>query len=205
VTGGFDGDNWIYLIEVACDTPGFRAPAPGVSIGPFAHPCAAASVQNVNGNGTRDAPPQLSNSPFLLRGTLQQWASYSPRNLGLSKPMSTAADAATSVSAGGDRMHTLSRHGPASNSGCSIHLRAPDLSSKCARRRTNLRTRSYLRLWRLRPLVAWPRWAERSSCETMGTSAVSRLSESKGSLTTTTGRTCQRPDGWLTPSWVRVM
>ena len=38
VTGGFDGDNWIYLVEVSCDTPGFRAPAPGVSIEPFAHP-----------------------------------------------------------------------------------------------------------------------------------------------------------------------
>ena len=38
VTGGFDGDNWMYLVEVSCDTPGFRAPAPGVSIEPFAHP-----------------------------------------------------------------------------------------------------------------------------------------------------------------------
>jgi hypothetical protein len=38
VTGGFDGDNWIYLVEVSCATPGFRAPAPGVSIEPFAHP-----------------------------------------------------------------------------------------------------------------------------------------------------------------------
>jgi hypothetical protein len=42
VTGGFDGDNWIYLVEVSCDTPGFRAPTPGVSVKPFAYPQAAA-------------------------------------------------------------------------------------------------------------------------------------------------------------------
>jgi hypothetical protein len=35
VTGGFDGDNWIFRVEVSCDTPGFRAPVPGVSIEPF--------------------------------------------------------------------------------------------------------------------------------------------------------------------------
>lgn len=38
VTGGFDGDNWIYLVEVSCNTPGFRAAAPGVSIEPYALP-----------------------------------------------------------------------------------------------------------------------------------------------------------------------
>ncbi|WP_133163711.1 hypothetical protein [Cryobacterium zongtaii] len=38
VTGGFDGDNWTYLVEVSCETPGLRAPEPGVSIDPFAHP-----------------------------------------------------------------------------------------------------------------------------------------------------------------------
>jgi len=37
VIGGFDGDNWIFRVEVSCDTPGFRAPTPGVSIEPFAH------------------------------------------------------------------------------------------------------------------------------------------------------------------------
>lgn len=35
VTGGFDGDTWVYLVEVSCDTPGFRASAPGTAIDPF--------------------------------------------------------------------------------------------------------------------------------------------------------------------------
>ncbi|WP_104126554.1 hypothetical protein [Cryobacterium sp. Y57] len=38
VTGGFDGDNWMYLAEVSCDTPGSRALVQGGSIEPFAHP-----------------------------------------------------------------------------------------------------------------------------------------------------------------------
>jgi len=44
VTGGFDGDNWIYLVEVSCETPGFRAPSPGATIEPYAFPQPAAHI-----------------------------------------------------------------------------------------------------------------------------------------------------------------